>query len=166
MQPFPEFKVYALVDPRTHEVRYVGQTGNRLEERLVWHYYSPHNPELAEWLAELQRLNLEPVMLHLASAWSRSDVKAVEARLITTYSSIRLLNVSGNPRTPRKMRRHWTLDLQVPFETAKRIAYEAEERGIDLDLYVSMLLCGFQPAPHPPLSFPLIGPAIPLPYLS
>lgn len=56
--------VYALVDPRNEEVRYIGLT-NAPEIRLGAHIRSKHGIERTGWIAELKSQGLEPRMVIL-----------------------------------------------------------------------------------------------------
>lgn len=64
-----ESKIYALIDPRTDKVRYVGQTTRLLEERLKGHYAdmrsSSGNGRKNKWIKELLDNDIEPKLKHL-----------------------------------------------------------------------------------------------------
>lgn len=51
--------IYALLDPRTEEVRYVGKTTNP-RRRFFEHLRKPANEHLARWLNALNQLGLVP----------------------------------------------------------------------------------------------------------
>lgn len=65
-------KIYALQDPRTHEVRYVGATKRRLNVRLAHHLSKAKSGEDASdravWLLELLRAGLKPHIFELEPA--------------------------------------------------------------------------------------------------
>jgi hypothetical protein len=48
-----QYTIYALVDPNTGEVRYVGQTDN-LKHRIRVHLASKRDTPLTQWLASLR----------------------------------------------------------------------------------------------------------------
>jgi hypothetical protein len=52
--------IYALVDPRDDQIRYIGKTEKRIAQRLREHIERPVNSGTREWIGELQRLGLEP----------------------------------------------------------------------------------------------------------
>jgi hypothetical protein len=53
--------IYALVDPRTNEPKYVGATKNP-KQRLTSHKHQSFNNELANWIEELSEEGYEPEM--------------------------------------------------------------------------------------------------------
>jgi hypothetical protein len=58
-------KIYALVDPRFRDVRYVGKTTKKLRQRLSEHLENPTNRRTREWFAELSRAKLRPEIVRL-----------------------------------------------------------------------------------------------------
>lgn len=70
--------VYALVDPRTKAIHYIGQTIQTTLKRYREHWvsYAP-NSRVSDWFKELRSLNLEPEMRILEEAAS-CDLKTRE----------------------------------------------------------------------------------------
>ena len=64
------YVIYALVDPTSHEIRYIGKTCQVIAKRLQKHYLEARKPEVkhhrAQWLRKLEREGLKPnvVILH------------------------------------------------------------------------------------------------------
>ena len=58
LQPY----VYALVDPRTDAIRYVGKSHQRDKSRLREHIKSPTNAYTEEWIGELLAAGRTPIM--------------------------------------------------------------------------------------------------------
>lgn len=55
------YRVYALVDPRTGGIRYVGSTAKQLAHRLTDHISSKHGKAPRHrWIKELHGLGLRP----------------------------------------------------------------------------------------------------------
>lgn len=70
--------IYALVDPRTGIIRYVGKTTNP-SFRLEGHLRDRRRCERVKWLRELKHANLEPVMVilevvHAPVRWQDREV--------------------------------------------------------------------------------------------
>jgi len=63
-------KIYALVDPRFGDVRYVGKTSKKLRERLAEHIENPTNCRTLEWIRGLQADGLRPEIVKLQRAVS------------------------------------------------------------------------------------------------
>lgn len=57
--------VYALVDPRDEQVRYVGYTKQALNLRLTGHMCDKTGRKKSEWIAELKELGLRPQIIEL-----------------------------------------------------------------------------------------------------
>ena len=62
------FTIYALVDPRTEEVRYIGCTMQPLEQRAKAHLTDRGNARKYQWVQELRQANLEPKVQLLEEA--------------------------------------------------------------------------------------------------
>jgi hypothetical protein len=56
--------IYALVDPRTNEIRYIGRTGVP-KARFRTHLKKDKNPGKSEWVAGLLEIGLQPKMVIL-----------------------------------------------------------------------------------------------------
>lgn len=76
--------IYALIDPRDNQVRYIGQTRN-LDKRLTQHVRSPL-PSLFGWVARLLDVDLKPRIkvlcmvntadaLRIESEWIKIGIK-------------------------------------------------------------------------------------------
>lgn len=96
-----DFIVYALCDPRTHRIRYIGKSERGLVRPLEHQNYS-HNPDLAAWLRDMVASRQEYTVLVLATATSVEQLSELEAHWIATgrYFGWPLANKTGRPRTP------------------------------------------------------------------
>jgi hypothetical protein len=86
--------IYVLIDPRTLEVRYVGQTNNpkeRLRAHISPHVYMRHNNKKAIWTEELKASGHKPVMQVLFTCQAH-DANLWEHHFIKTFKSCGLLN--------------------------------------------------------------------------
>lgn len=77
--------VYVLCDPRTNEVRYVGETIDTMN-RMRGHRSCTANKERTEWVKELEGLGLQPVM-KVVSIVQRSECYEEERRVIELHRS-------------------------------------------------------------------------------
>lgn len=81
--------IYALIDPRTEVVKYVGRTDN-LARRTKAHKVRPTNREMALWLQELAVAALEPSVKVLervdATNCDAAEVRWIEAHRDTVLN--------------------------------------------------------------------------------
>lgn len=78
--------IYALLDPHTQAVRYVGQTHRTLKARLSQHFYtSPfHHNYVAHWICSLKKIDLWPT-IQLLEEVSTSNWQEAEQRWIAHF---------------------------------------------------------------------------------
>ena len=90
------YYVYALADPTTNRIRYVGITTN-LNVRLISHLttFTESNPK-CEWVVELRGKGLKPIMNVIDTAENKKEALKKESDLIITYKKqgFDLLNVN------------------------------------------------------------------------
>lgn len=96
--------IYALVDPNTDEVRYIGKTNN-LKRRLGDHCNKGmpgNNPHKSHWIAKLRAEGKKPKIIVLQECDSDTWEEA-ESHWISHYRSIgaRLTNVLSGGRSAR-----------------------------------------------------------------
>lgn len=88
--------IYALVDPRTNDIRYVGQTTKPIEVRLAGHLAAP-SPLVKAWIAELAVEGRLPQMVPLREDVPVGGLDAAEKQEITAHAEHGdLLNVASN----------------------------------------------------------------------
>lgn len=87
--------IYALIDPITLKVRYIGRTKNSLEKRLGEHISKSklnyNNTHKANWIKSLLSHNLKPIIRKLCIVEGWADSYNIERLLINKYKN-RLLN--------------------------------------------------------------------------
>ena len=144
------WQIYGLKDPRTNEIRYIGRT-RYPERRLAFHLYSPTNPELGLWLAELQQENLKPYMEILETLGeSVAEAEYQEVYWIQKYAGKKLLNIQYNNKNLRRFRpRRRSVKLELPAALVERAEAEAHELGMHLSNYIAMRLSGYVSQPLP-----------------
>lgn len=101
--------IYALIDPRTDAVRYVGQTICSLEKRRREHMNAPSNPDVRAWVDGLRVAQLEPQIrkiehvcgdqLHIRETYWITEMQARGADLLNVVSTVK-------PRRPPTRRPH------------------------------------------------------------
>lgn len=126
--------IYALADPRTGEVRYVGSSVDPAR-RLYAHMNSAQRlptllPSrfLGPWLAELIRLDTEPEMVILETV-DESEAKAAEERWIEAHGGVlgRLLNARSYAARGRPLKP----PPDVPTEPAVDSVRQSGEGALD-----------------------------------
>jgi hypothetical protein len=126
--------IYALVDPRTDQVRYIGQTVQPLEYRLWSHLHVAARRKVdtpkVRWLQELQAAGLKPSIIALEVV-THQDRKQAEGKWIQHFSDGSLTNSAP----PGAGGTHSHLGIWTP-EVDKRLGKESDE-AIALDLGVT-----------------------------
>lgn len=80
--------IYALIDPRTLEPRYVGKTNNpseRMRAHISPHVYMRHNNSKCIWIEELKALGLKPIM-EVQAACKLSESENYEYRYFKLFN--------------------------------------------------------------------------------
>lgn len=94
--------IYALVDPNTEEIRYVGKTILGLHKRLCMHRNERHHTYKCHWVESLKKIGLEPKIINLVSLPNNSDWEPVEQMFIVAFRGLgfRLTNIAGGGGGP------------------------------------------------------------------
>jgi hypothetical protein len=79
--------IYGLRDPRNDVYRYIGKTTVG-ERRPLSHLIESHNVLVNEWVAELQRVNLQPFVDVIEKDIPLEELAAREKHYITHYTRI------------------------------------------------------------------------------
>jgi hypothetical protein len=94
-------EIYALIDPRTDSVRYVGRTSAGVRRRFYQHLSDPVGRPKAEWIAELKSLGLRPKVETLERCVRAGSIER-ETYWIAHFSGPGLLNVRTRPGASRE----------------------------------------------------------------
>ena len=73
--------IYALIDPRTRQIRYIGQTDD-LSKRLRQHIMDKSNTHKTEWIKGLLAANMRPDISQLAEIEDEDNVHMIEYRWV------------------------------------------------------------------------------------
>lgn len=115
--------IYVLVDPRTNEVRYIGQTTKPIEVRLAGHLAAPA-PLVRAWIEELSFEGYTPQIVPIRENVPADRLDEAEKEEIRAHAERGdILNVAGNQPGNTKRRK-------ASREEAKR--RQAEEDAMNL----------------------------------
>lgn len=73
--------IYALIDPRTRQIRYIGQTDD-LTKRLQQHIMDKSNTPKTEWIKGLLAANMRPDIIQLAQIEDEDNAHMIEYRWV------------------------------------------------------------------------------------
>lgn len=112
-----KISIYALKDPRTDKIRYVGKTNQSLKARISAHFMDKCKCLRTQWMSELKSLGLRPVFIILESLEAGTPWQDREIYWIAKMRSIGadLTNSTsggeGVPNLPKetreRMRKTW-----------------------------------------------------------
>ena len=112
-----DYIIYGLIDPNTRKIRYIGQTQQTAEQRLLGHFNDAERratKPLHFWIRSLRPLCPELVILErvekrMVSAWpngkglNESTIMAAEVKWMKRFEQSQLFNIVD--RTGRVYRR-------------------------------------------------------------
>jgi hypothetical protein len=114
--------IYGLVDPRTHDVKYVGQTVKPIDVRLAGHLAAPA-PLVRAWIEALAVEGHSPEIVPIRENVPAAELNAAEREEIRAHAERGdILNVAGNDAGNATRRK-------VSREEARR--RRAEEEAMD-----------------------------------
>jgi hypothetical protein len=121
-----EVSVYALVDPRTNAIRYIG-TSSDPETRFATHRQPGSRlPGVRDWVASLRKRGREPRLIILERV-SLAIAAEAEARWIAHHSDGQLLNRTrggglGRPTKPAAERADQRVVVRLYAQDVERLA--------------------------------------------
>lgn len=145
--------IYALCEPDTNEIRYIGRT-SRPRSRYIEHLSGPigdKNPKRI-WIDELLAQGKRPIMRILEMV-SKSEAEWTEYTYIRHLGKeVYLLNTMNNPRlgtdhrrVTRKCKRGKMIELGLDKETKRKLAELRQRTGLNdsilLALAVGKMYC-------------------------
>jgi len=87
-------KIYALIDPQTNEVRYIGKTIQTLKKRLTQHLCDGNNTYKTNWIKKLKTNGLKP-KIELIELVDDSEWVIREQYWISKYNNLTNLTDGG-----------------------------------------------------------------------
>lgn len=95
--------IYALIDPRSNLVRYIGKTSNR-KKRFGFHVRNYDVTPKGKWIQELKALGLQPVLrvIETINSNDRQWWRVIEDKWITLYRE-KGFPILNQPMTMRKL---------------------------------------------------------------
>lgn len=133
--------VYGLYDPRTKELRYIGQTVMLLWRRLACHLVPSvlaRPSHRTNWLKELLKAHLRPTIEALAEATSQEELDRLEVEFIAAARARgeRLVNQEpgGNTPSPEHRAKLAALKRGIPRTEATKAKISAAKKGKKLSL--------------------------------
>ena len=135
-------KIYTLTDPRTHEVRYVGQTINTLHNRLHEHIKDRKGVLgwKANWIKSLHSIGLSPIMEEIDSTSNQEELDQLEIYWIHQMRTwgFRLTNLAEGGRGGSLLppvRQQISATLTGYKRSPEEIERSAVRRRIEIDQY-------------------------------
>lgn len=118
--------IYGLIDPRTHEICYVGQSVHYLT-RYRQHLADTRDTSKVQWIAELRQSELEPWLVVLDTAQDRIGANQKEEWWIVFARHMQWRSVNSTYPTGSQVGipHHLSEQLRVAKEEAKRAANRA-----------------------------------------
>lgn len=120
-----DVKIYVLIDPRNNNIKYVGKTEKKLEQRLYYHIYD--NPKIKnihkkKWIESLINENLKPE-IKLIDIVEYDDWKFWEIYWISQFITwgFKLTNKTdgGEGYTSEWLKRLWNDDKYRTYHTER-----------------------------------------------
>jgi hypothetical protein len=156
--------VYALIDPRDNEVRYIGKTFRSVHRRLRRHLspcYLKGNTHKERWLRQLIARGLEPAVVVLETCATDEELCSAERRHIAEHRTrgVRLTNATdggdgtaGYKRTPQAIERTRRALIGKPKSAEHRLRIGRAGRGRRASESTRALLRVVRKLPRSPLS--------------
>jgi len=91
------FLIYALFDPRTEEIRYVGQSTRGISRAKAHRWISPTQPHLSNWIRKLKSEGVEYGIKILEDCNSQDEVNDAEIKWIANMreAGCDLMNIAS-----------------------------------------------------------------------
>jgi hypothetical protein len=137
---YMEIRIYALIDPQTNEVRYVGKTKRTLRIRLRAHINDnpKHNTHKFNWIKMLKSDDIEPIIVELEVCNENNWIER-EKYWIKQYNNLTNLTTGGEgcdyftvatqELISRKVKRAWENEEYRNNISKQRSLYWSDEKN-------------------------------------
>jgi len=126
----PHYYIYALLDPRDNQPRYVGRTQNPHRREKQFCSFRTNNPDLKSWLIELRVFSLKPIYKILQAPQQKRSKSERWWILYLSRKGNKLFNIRGlyERETPRGINIKILLDKR--FTPADNVSMSKSEKKI------------------------------------
>jgi hypothetical protein len=135
-----EIRIYALVDPQTNEVRYVGKTKRTLRIRLRAHITDnpKHNTHKFNWIKKLKSFGFEPIIIELEvcneNNWIEREKYWIQqynnlTNLTTGGEGCNYFKISAQELISRKVKKAWENEEYKTKISKQRILYWSDNEN-------------------------------------
>jgi hypothetical protein len=90
-----KYKIYALCEPCSKIIRYIGLTGDSLKRRYYDHYKCSVNTKKSSWVKSKKIIGLRPKLIIIENNLTLHEAKSKEIYYISYYKSLGLNLVNG-----------------------------------------------------------------------
>ena len=117
------YKIYALIDPLTDEIRYIGYTSKSLEKRLKSHIYDCNRTKShkTNWINSLLNKGLKPIIKQLNETNEIKVCLDMEVYYISLYDN--LTNSTSGGETSKTYRK----DVLIKMSENRKGKYKGAE---------------------------------------
>jgi group I intron endonuclease len=132
------YKIYKLTDPETNEIRYVGRTCQKLENRLKKHLRANDKSHRTNWIKSLVNKGIEPKISLICETTEFSDCCELERFYIIKYKNLgfKLVNMTDGG--------DGSIGFKHSEETINKLKKIAKKRAENKEYIENLKECGLK----------------------